>query len=160
MDSALKEQVGNAMLRFRKAVMRFHAGAGVQPGEMFILQRIAKKASDCTHSVYVSDLHNNIFTKPAISQFLNALENKGYVRREIDRSDRRKITVSLTDEGRGILDESREKTDRLLEKVILRFGEEKTREFLGLLARMTDSMEEVRGEEERRAQSEGEDTVD
>jgi DNA-binding MarR family transcriptional regulator len=108
----------------------------------------------------VSDLHNNIFTKPAISQFLNALENKGYVRREIDRSDRRKITVSLTDEGRGILDESREKTDRLLEKVILRFGEEKTREFLGLLARMTDSMEEVRGEEERRAQSEGEDTVD
>jgi DNA-binding MarR family transcriptional regulator len=160
MDRMLKEQLGEAVLRFRKTGMPFHCGKNIHMGEMMVMRKIAMHDAFPGRNTSASDLHSNLYmTKPAISQILNSLENKGYVSREIDRSDRRKIAVSLTDKGRVMLEQAKGHTEQMLDTVISRLGEEDTRQLIRLLDQMADISEEVRREEAEAAEAEGEDNT-
>jgi DNA-binding MarR family transcriptional regulator len=57
-------------------------------------------------------------SKAAASQALGGIEKKGYVKREIDRSNRRKITITLTDAGRSALENSTDALDKLVISLI------------------------------------------
>ena len=147
MERTLKEQLMYALRGLKKASMPPPDGPGLNMGEMMMMSVITGKATTLGRTVNVSDLRDDgRMTGSAVSQLLNALESKGYIRRGIDSSDRRKVTVALTEHGRETLKQARAVMDRELEAVVSRLGEDETRKLIELLLRLKQIMRDVRRE--------------
>ena len=147
MNNALKEQLARSMFRFRKAVMTLHIGFDVSMGEIAVMNGMAEKASGNEKSMCVSDIQNNLhITKPAVSQIYSSLDKKGYIIREIDTSDRRKILVTLTPKGQEVLKDMKEQSGKMLNDVISRLGEEDTRHLIELFNRFADISDDIKQE--------------
>ncbi len=144
MRNELKTSFLKAMMRFRKMGMPVPPGENIRIGELFVLGRISEQG------VNMTEIQNNLFmTKSAVSQILSDLEGRRLIRREIDPSDRRKIKVTLTDDGKKFLQRQRQYADDVLELTITRFGEENMNELLRLLNKLTDVAEEIKQEGEK-----------
>jgi len=102
-------------------------------GEMFILGYLYGKASFATPSE-ISGAMN--VSSARIAALLNTLEGRGLVRRNVDPSDRRKIAVLLTAEGREILRSHREKVYARLNALASELGEEDLKEYIRLTKRI------------------------
>lgn len=147
MDNELRDRLIHAMFRFKKVGMIFPPGLELHMGELYVMRSINGKCPCPEHNNAVSDLPKHMMiSKPAISQLLNGLEKKGYINREIDKSDRRKISATLTPKGEEILGVAKDYADKMLDTVIARFGEENILQLLALFNRLTDISEEVRQE--------------
>lgn len=100
-----------------------HPYVHILAGRCDPIRVITENTSCPDKKVYVSDIQSNLYiTKPAVSQMLNTLEKKGYVIREIDKSDRRKIAVALTSEGQGVLRRTEEYSNKMPKKPFLVLG--------------------------------------
>jgi DNA-binding MarR family transcriptional regulator len=84
-------------------------------------------------------------SKAAVSQMLGSLEKRGYIRRDIDRDNRRKIIITLTEQGETAVDKAEKKMDVLMSRIITRFGEKDTRNFTRLLDRFAKIVDEAVG---------------
>jgi DNA-binding MarR family transcriptional regulator len=82
-------------------------------------------------------------SKAAVSQMLGSLEKRGYIRRDIDRDNRRKIIITLTKQGETAVDKAEKKMDVLMSRIITRFGEKDTRNFTRLLDRFAEVVYEA-----------------
>lgn len=142
MDQTLKEELARSMFRFRKVGVTFPAELGVNMAELFVMGMISENGS--YGSICMSDIQNELFiTKPAVSQILNTLEDKGFIIREINKNDRRKIVLTLTPKGAGFWEKMREYTDNIIIQIISRFGEENMKQLLKLFNHFADISEEV-----------------
>lgn len=160
MDVELRDRLVHAMFRFKKVGMIFPPGLDIHMGELFVMKAIEGNTDFPEHNSPVSDLPKHLMiSKPAMSQLLNGLEKKGYVFREIDQNDRRKISVTLTPKGQDILARTKEYADNMLDTVISRFGEENTKQLVELFTRLTDISEEVKLESQN-TDSKGEHPLD
>lgn len=82
-------------------------------------------------------------TKSAVSQALKNLEGKGFVLREYDKADRRKLNIALTKAGKQFLSQLKEKADKFFESVMLEFGAQKTELFIEHLNCLSDVFQKV-----------------
>jgi len=156
-DTDLRDQLVRAMLRVKKLGMTFPPDVDIRLGELHVLRGIAESASCPGRSVCVSDIQGSLcMTMPAVSQLLSSLEKKGYVAREIDRGDRRRVAVSLTQPGREILTRTSAYTNRIYARTIDRFGEENTRQLIALLDHLADILDGMK-RESRKPEQNGED---
>ncbi|AEV29224.1 transcriptional regulator [Sphaerochaeta pleomorpha str. Grapes] len=145
MDVLLKEEFIAAMHRFKKVGRSFLPCCGINMGEFFVMERISRDMPCSSTDISASEMQNHPqFTKPAVSQMLNSLEKKGYVHREIDKNDRRRIVVTLTADGEEVLKQGKTNFNNLVNQAIARFGEENTRQFISLVARLTDITEDLK----------------
>lgn len=142
----LKHQFIHAMFKFKRMGKVLPSHLDIHMGEFFVLKRIAENTT-CSGNVNVSDIHcRTNFTMPAVSQILNGLEKKGYITREIDSKDRRKIAVAITLKGREILKETEEYANLMLDKIMSYFGEENMEKFIELFNLLTEAIEKVKSE--------------
>lgn len=82
-------------------------------------------------SIVPSEIARFIGTSTArVANILNNLEEKGLVKREISRIDRRKILVSLTDKGRRETKRSRERIIGRINRIFQEMGENRTKSFI------------------------------
>ncbi len=77
---------------------------------------------------------------------MNSLEKKGYINREIDKVDRRKVIVTLTKAGKEVWKETKESADNNLEEFISRLGDEKTKQLIALLNDVSDISVEMKND--------------
>ncbi|MDR1028571.1 MAG: MarR family winged helix-turn-helix transcriptional regulator [Clostridiales Family XIII bacterium] len=80
-----------------------------------------------------------------IAMILNSLEAKGLIERSIDRADRRKILVTVTDDGAQLIREKRIMMQKAFGHVLQEMGESDTREFIRLVTRFLDIMQQMHG---------------
>lgn len=147
MDRALKEQYVQVLFRFRKSGLDFPKLSGINMSELVVMAGLSDDSSCPDKCTDLADIQKNIhITKAAISQMFTSLENRGYVVRETDKTNRRKITVVLTDEGKKVLKETKEQVDLMLEKTLSRFGEDNTQQLISLLNRLSDISDEIKNE--------------
>jgi len=147
MDNSLKEQLIRSMFRFKKVGMAFRPRIDISMGEIALMKGLDDRSSNPGKKNFVSSVQKSLnITKPAISQMYNTLEKKGYITREIDTNDRRKIIVTLTPEGQEILKGMMGAADSLLNEVITRLGEEDTKQLIELFNRFVDVTESLRNE--------------
>ena len=73
-----------------------------------------------------------------VAATLGSLEQKGYVTREIDPADRRRILVRITEEGRRAGEATHCAMHGRLEGTLRALGEDDTRELLRLVARLKE----------------------
>jgi DNA-binding MarR family transcriptional regulator len=148
MDTGLKKQYIQVLFRFRKVGLASPKISGVNMTELFVMAGISNDISLDKKSVNMSEIQcNTHITKAAISQMFSSLEKRGYVIRETDRSNRRKITVELTPEGERIISEAQREVDKMLDETLSRLGEQKARQLISLLNELSDILDELKKDE-------------
>ncbi|MGN0667091.1 MAG: MarR family transcriptional regulator [Huintestinicola sp.] len=78
-----------------------------------------------------------------IAGILRTLESKGYIVRRSDDEDRRRVLVSLTDNGRNYISSMMKRVDLLFEEFIERLGCEQTEAFINGFRCLSDVCEEM-----------------
>ncbi|NLG24946.1 MAG: MarR family transcriptional regulator [Clostridiales bacterium] len=146
MTVTLQEQLMGALHRFQRASAGLPSGIDMRMNELFALDQIARMGDGGGGPVFVSDVRCRLvhLSRPAVSQLLGALEKRGYLVREPDRGDRRRVAVRLTDRGSAARDTAWAHMHGRLGRVIDRFGEDNARQLIALLAALSDAADQVR----------------
>lgn len=104
-------------------------------GEHFVLHLI----SFHQRSVLPSEISNEMGISSArIAAALNSLERKGLITRQIDLSDRRRILVDLTPEGKALAEEQHQKAMETLTNTLRQLGEQDAREYVRITGRLAE----------------------
>lgn len=99
-------------------------------GELFVLQFLSMRDT----AVLPSELSAALQASTArISALLGALEKKGQIERDIDKSNRRNVLVTITQAGRRRAQSEMEEMGRGMSQVFAEMGEADTREFIRLM---------------------------
>jgi DNA-binding MarR family transcriptional regulator len=151
-----REQFIRAMFRFKKAWMVPQIKAvDINITELIVMHGITRGNADNDKSFNTPGIQSFLqVTKAAVSKIVNSLEKKGYVTRETNKANRRKIVVELTPAGEEVLNEAQASLDTVLGEIFERFGEDNTKHFitlLDLLSDITDAVQQENGFERDRA---------
>jgi DNA-binding MarR family transcriptional regulator len=93
------------------------------------------------HHFSLSDITNSQFiSKSGVSKMLSALEKKGYLVREPDKNNRRKIIVTLTTTGYKAI----EHFDKIMDDYLTEFINVAGEDFLKQMFTLIDRMHQVR----------------
>lgn len=79
-------------------------------------------------------------TNSAMTQFVNALEEKGYVERKSDPNDKRSVRIVLSKNGREYVDMMKEKRIQSLERVFAILSDEEFETLLDLHRKINQSL--------------------
>jgi DNA-binding MarR family transcriptional regulator len=146
MDNDLHDQLSHILFRMQRASTGISAVCDIRMGELLILRAIRNNIS-CLDKNYVSDVWCDLsISKSAVSQCLGILEKKGLIKREMDKDDRRKILVTLTDQGETVLHQAEKQARHMFEAIVSRVGEDKVRELIDLFTLFTDAVETLKQE--------------
>lgn len=137
MDSSYAEKMYQIMQNFQK----IHTSSSKIPGKMsrseLMMLRMIQMNSTETEGVTISFLSERLeISKSAVSQVINALEDKGFVERRSSKSDRRLVRVWLTESGVQCLAEELRSLLQRMADIFAKMGEEDTEEFLRLLKKL------------------------
>ena len=125
-----KKNMPNREFMFLKTIKYLKNGEGISE-----YSSKGVKASDLSKFLSI--------TKPAISKLINTLEEKGFVERITDKSDRRVVYVNLTDSGEEILTKENKMFEEFTQKVVEKMGEKDTYEMIRLFKKMYDTIVEM-----------------
>ena len=104
-------------------------------GELFVLHFLSKRNTE----VLPSELSIALRASTArISALLGALEKKGQIERDIDKSNRRNILVTITPIGRERVKTEIKEIQTNITRVFTDMGEANTAEFIRLLKQFTE----------------------
>lgn len=81
-----------------------------------------------------------------VAAMLNSLENKGLITREMDKRDRRKILVSLTQKGKDLAVKHRQKVENHTAKMLELLGEHDALELVRITEKLTTLLSKVKGD--------------
>jgi len=127
------------MTALYKSKTHKHINEGLH-GESFVLQYIALNGG----SVLPGDISLAMKVSSArVAAALNSLENKGLITRQIDRNDRRKIIVEITQAGRDSTEKHRKNILQGASMFLGLLGEDDARDFVRLMGKVTAVMPEV-----------------
>lgn len=150
MDEKLKLQLMQSIFRFKRVL---NSGLGIgepknQKGvnmtELLLMNAIVDNTENPEDNVDLSEVREYLsISKGAVSQMLGSLEKKGFISRDIDKSNRRKIIITLTADGRKILERQYNEFSERLEEIIDRLGEDDTRQMIQIVNRMIDITNEL-----------------
>lgn len=106
----------------------------VNKGELFVLHFLAMRNT----AALPSELSVALQASTArISALLGALEKKGQIQRDIDKSNRRNILVTITEAGRVRAETEMKEIQRRMARVFTDMGEEDTEAFLRLVEKFS-----------------------
>jgi DNA-binding MarR family transcriptional regulator len=155
MNSGLKHDLMRSLFRFKKicaAISRTVSNVPDEDISLFELSALGCIASCSKEELAAAEhtthhaIHEDLsISKAAVSQMLGSLEKKGYIQRDINRDNRRKINITLTSKGKTIIDKADKNMGDLMTHVIARFGIDDTKDFMRLLDRFTEIVNDIAG---------------
>jgi DNA-binding MarR family transcriptional regulator len=155
MNGDLKRNLLRSIFCFKKANISISRsmlnadGIGLSVTELSALNCIGNcDEKDCGTADQTAHhaMHETLaVSKAAVSQMLGSLEKRGYIRREIDLDNRRKIIITVTEKGKTAVDRGKKQMDALTSRIIGRFGEKDTRDFVQLVTRFSEIVYEETG---------------
>lgn len=147
----LKEQLLQSLFRVKSLSTAFPPGAdeymeklNISIAEFVLMKAIEDNTLDSNENIQISDIQKYLFiTKAAVSKMLGVLEKKGYVNRDIDQKNRRKLIITLTPKGKDVLKHTDKSFDDLLAKVISELGADDTKQFARIINRLADILKDL-----------------
>ncbi len=147
MYKEIKSRFMQVLFRFRKSGLDYVKISDLNMTELYVMNSLSENLFNDGKNVDLAEIQNHTYiTKAAISKMFSSLEKKGYVIRETDKANRRKITVELTPCGKRAVEDAAGTAGEILDIVISRLGEEKTYQLIALLNDLSDVTDEVRAE--------------
>jgi len=140
----LKERLIKSFFRIKHLSLTLHTGTDSSIAELKLMGAIQGNSLDCDNNVHISDIQNLLYiSKAGVSKMLGVLEKKGYIARDVDKNNRRTLIITLTQDGKKILNELEKSADEQLIEIIDRLGEEKTEQFIELVNKFVDITNDV-----------------
>lgn len=132
------------------SIKRYHVGhdcnSGLKPSEHFTLRML--HTINEGKKVMPSQLAKKMdLSMPAITHQLKALEKRGYVVREMSKTDRRRVYVYVSDEGNKLFERMREHRREFMCGFIEYLGEEETEKFLLLISKAVEYIKSMEQKE-------------
>ena len=136
-------------IRMKKLKSDNPVGFDLRMNELWALSKVGH-ADDCYGAgICNTDIQEELqVTKSAVSQMLDSLVEKGYVERNLDSNDRRRMCVTITPSGKEILKRFDVRANRVAEDVSTRMGEKKVQQMFDLLNEFIDTYLDVQKEQE------------
>lgn len=101
---------------------------------MFVMLRILQESGG---RVVAGELAKRMNVSTArVSRALNTLEKKGYIKRERDGEDARRVVICLTEQGGQALEERKRDVSRMLEPMLANLTEEEISTLFSLLKKL------------------------
>lgn len=151
-----KKDDGNSLSYADKAFITFHEIMSskknnmvdnvnrASKGELFVLHFLLMHKTE----VLPSELSAALGASTArISALLGALEKKGQIVRNIDKSNRRNILVTITEAGRSRAEAEMKQIQRSMTQVFIDMGEADTAEFIRLTSKFFELLQKYMPEE-------------
>lgn len=148
-----------ALKRIRHVTLSKSPNSGQIPqGSFYMLHSIEGKGKiyelegeDSFKGITVSELSDILkVSKPAVSRMVSDLENKGYIRRITTKSDRRLVYVSISPQGKKMIEEAMNESKIALKYIIHELGEKDTEDLIRILNHLHTIIEKVQCEENER----------
>lgn len=150
MDSLTKEFL-SAMnkLRLLKKRIQF-PDLGISHAEFWLLITISERSRQHQDAregglvgVTTTELVEELEVTPsAVSRMLRGIEDRGLIRREASKTDRRVAYLMVTEAGNALLDQEMARRDIMIERVLRRMGEQDARRFIELFTRLYQIVKE------------------
>jgi len=104
-------------------------------GEDFVLRYLA-----CSHNHSLpGEISETMGVSTArIAATLNALEGKGLISRQIDSSDRRRILVEITEDGKALARQREQELSQKIERMLIALGEADSEHLLRILNKLSN----------------------
>lgn len=101
---------------------------------MFVIMRIL---SESDGNVSAGDLAREMNVSTArIARALNTLEGKGFIKRESETGDARKVIIKLTAQGESALEERKKKVEKMIEPMFEKLTGEEVVKLFSLLKKL------------------------
>jgi DNA-binding MarR family transcriptional regulator len=128
----------HARVTYGLAMRRALAEAGyddIPKNGLYVIGGMALDRDDIPLSQLIRELR---ISKQAAGQLVDALVTRGYLRRQVDEDDRRKLTVTLTERGRAAEATQAAARERIDAELIASVGEDDVRCMRRALAALID----------------------
>lgn len=109
-------------------------------GEMAVLRLLGEEKQQISAGE-ISRMLN--MTTSRVAAVLGSLEKKGFITRETDTMDKRRVLVELTDKGSAFHAKRKEEAQQHIQRLLMMLGEQDAREFVRLLKRMAQILPEL-----------------
>lgn len=142
-DLAMPVLLRHARLTYGAAMRQALAAAGYDdiPGNgLYVIGGLALDRADIPLGQLILEMR---ISKQAAGQLVDTLVTRGYLERSIDKDDRRKLTVTLTERGRAAAAAQRAAREKVDADLLAKVGKDdldRTRRTLAVLIDMIDEM--------------------
>lgn len=133
-DEELVTELAEA-LNNRKSHKSQNEKRGAGHGKVFVLFYLSRHGGRALPGELCQEMG---ITTPRVTAILNALEQEGLITRSIVADDRRKICVSITEQGTNWLKEKQKQQDARVRQLIETIGIEDAKVLLRILKKMED----------------------
>ena len=133
LEQTLTERCYTAIGEMRRYLMQSKPFEGITHSEMTILHmiEICDRRGARASTTWLSSRMG--LTKSTISQTLNAMEEKGWIRRGIDPDNRRQTLIDLTEAGKEKMEEVFREGKVRIGKVLETMGRERAEQFVEMI---------------------------
>jgi DNA-binding MarR family transcriptional regulator len=143
-EDDLRTRFIQAMMCFKKLRGALNSVSNLNISEAFILRTIEHDSMSSEQGNYTTLIQDRLhISKPAISQNITALEEKGLITRRVNQSDRRRFDFELTEKGLALAQETRVLADRRMKAVVSRMGEDDTKLLIQLLEKLSSVADDI-----------------
>lgn len=150
MNDDVKRQFIHATIHFKKVDMCELSRGCIPYGEMVVMSWVQQRCPVSGGCLNVGEIANQLcVTRPAVSQILSSLEGKGYIVRQIDPADRRRITVQSTEAGGRALQDAQQRYDAALDQFLASMTVEELETLTRLMNRLTGIFNDLKNNPER-----------
>jgi DNA-binding MarR family transcriptional regulator len=150
LENQQRDQLFEVLNKLRKTKHTMPTFDGLPQGEFIMMHMISHSMHDQNDNgddsgIKASDLSSRLhMSKPAVSQMLNSLEDKGFVERKVKKNDRRVVLISLTESGNRLMEENHQKLIALVDVIIEKFGETDMKTLISLLNKLSTILESMK----------------
>ena len=138
MDNAFIDRFYTLADRLRRLLTQYSDIHDMTKQE-FILMQLTHQLSNTNQKVNTAVLSEMLLvSKSAVSQMINNLEERGFLIRKADKSDRRKPSVELTSDGIDVLVSAEKTLHENLSLLFNQLGRDKSLLFLSLFEELLD----------------------
>lgn len=139
MDSRLKaEELFGTMVQMKKTLAEIPIVCS--QGETGTLLYLAFVKKEMTASELSQKLNVSL---PRITSILNSLETKNMLKKRIDIKDKRKIVVSITENGKNMVLEKKEEAINNMARIIEKLDEKDIDEYIRIAKKIREVIEEM-----------------
>lgn len=137
-DSIQQEEIKHILEKMKNIAAKFQPMKLLSIGE-FALLSIIYNTSKEVDKIKSSDISEKLnISKPAASRMLNVVEEKGYIKRYMEKEDRRVVTISITQAGIDVYKNEINEYNKVCNRIVSKMGQKDMEIFSFLVDKFFD----------------------
>lgn len=137
-DSIQEEEIKHILEKMKNIAAKFQPMKLLSIGE-FALLSIIYNTSKEVDKIKSSDISEKLnISKPAASRMLNVVEEKGYIKRYMEKEDRRVVTISITQAGIDVYKNEINEYNKVCNRIVSKMGQKDMENFSFLVDKFFD----------------------